>query len=60
VHAAEIEKNRKRIEAEALARDSAEAKKDKIRPRDFTNEEKKSWKEYAVVMSDFFGEIVMK
>jgi len=43
-----------------LAREAAEAKKDKIRPKEYTAEEKLKWKEYAQSMSDHFGEIVMK
>ena len=55
---AEAERQRKKAEAEAAAMEAADAKKDKIRPKQYSAEEKKAWREYAQSMSDFFGELV--
>jgi hypothetical protein len=57
---AEVEKQRKRLEAEKQAQDAAEAKKDKIRPKQFSAEEKAEWRKYATEFSDYFGELVQK
>lgn len=57
---AEAERQRKKAEAEAAALEAAEAKKDKIRPAEFSSEDKQKWREYAQTMTDFLGELVVK
>lgn len=54
------EKARKKAEAEAIAREEAEAKKDKQRPKVFSDEEKNSWREYVAGFSVSYGELVMR
>jgi hypothetical protein len=57
---AEAEKLRKKQEAEQAAAEAAEAKKDRIRPKQYTTEEKADWRKYVNEFSDFFGELVQK
>lgn len=56
----EQEKARKKAEMEAAIKDAAEAKKDKIRPKDYSDEEKKAWRAIANSFQDFIGEIAQK
>lgn len=57
---AEQEKARKKAEIEAAIKDAAEAKKDKIRPKDYSEEEKRAWRAIANSYQDFVGEMAQK
>jgi len=54
----EAERARKKAEAEATALEAAETKKDRIRPKEYTTDEKKTWREYAETMCLDFGNMV--
>jgi hydrocephalus-inducing protein len=57
---AEAERLRKKAEAEAAALEAAEQKKDKIRPKEYSAEDKTNWREYAKTVTENFGNIIAK